>query len=70
MVQLDEKQIELLKHVYLDAPEALDRLPYTSSFQVMHTRFCSETGKEISENELWLSLTNLRKRGQLPRKGR
>jgi hypothetical protein len=60
----------LLTSLYEKTPQALDKLPYTESFESLSQRFVDETGSHLDRASVWQILTNRRKRGELPKKGR
>jgi predicted AAA+ superfamily ATPase len=43
-----------------------DRLPYTTEFNSMYTRFVSHTGRRLTRNEFWRSLLRIAKRSRKP----
>ena len=63
-------QEERLVELYCKTPRALDRLPYTEEFAVLHAQYLASTGDQVSMQEMWEHLTALRKAKHLPRKGR
>jgi hypothetical protein len=60
----------LLISLYQKAPEALDKLPYTASFEEICSEFGDQCQMKLDRSEIWRTLTNIRKTGCLPRKGR
>lgn len=57
---------KVLTKLYKNCGLSVDRLPYTKNFDQLFTDFRNQTGTEVTKNELYLALTNLRKRGTLP----
>ncbi|QEG25236.1 hypothetical protein MFFC18_51600 [Mariniblastus fucicola] len=62
----DENEKQRLFDLYEECPLTVDRLPHTKEFDLLHEKL----GKEISKNELFRVLANLRKRKELPKKPR
>ena len=63
---LDEKQY--LQELYKEANTAVDRLPYTRSFESIYQQFSAASFREFNRSELFRALLNLRKRKELSRK--
>jgi hypothetical protein len=47
-------------------PWSIDRLPYSSRFHEVHELFCQLAKAKLSQNEVWLALLYVRKRGLAP----
>lgn len=62
----DESQKETLRQLYENCCLTVDRLPHTKEFDQLHESF----GEDVSKNELFLALANMRKRKELPTKPR
>lgn len=45
---------------------ARDRLPYTTEFEEMHTKFMEHTGRRLSRNEFWRALSRVAKKSRKP----
>lgn len=60
----------LLSAAYAAAPQPLDRLPYSETFEQLYQRVCKTAPKPPTRAEVWQALVDLRKRGKLPRKVR
>jgi hypothetical protein len=59
---------KVLTKLYKNCGLSVDSLPYTKTFDLMYHEFRNQTGTEVTRNELYAALTNLRKRGSLPTK--
>ena len=66
MIVLSPLHGECLKSLYINVPEALNRIPYSHSSDSIYSRFCLPTGLEVTKADLWYALASLRKRSQLP----
>lgn len=61
---------EKLISLYVEQPKPLDRLPYTEEFSALCEKYRLVGNPETSEQEIWETLTYIRKKGRLPRKCR
>ena len=59
--------IRLYRRVTGDTSESFT---YTDEFEILYEAFIARTGIGMDRNELWRTLSNIRKRGGLPRKRR
>ncbi len=56
--------IEIAAGLLAESKYPLDRLPYTTNFDVLYQRFNQLSGKEHSKHEVWWYLLDARKRGR------
>lgn len=70
MPRSQTKRDEVIITLYREGSRTVDDLPYTSEFEVMHSKYLTKTGVPLNHHDLWLRLAYLRKRGLLPHKGR
>lgn len=66
MSKLDENQKKQLADAYAPCSLTVDRLPFTPEFDRIYEPFSDV----VTKNELFLTLANMRKRKELPRKAR
>ena len=70
-ISLSLEQKRIMAEIYDKVTDVTsEKFPYTDEFEVFCNAFVSRTGLDLSRNDIWCLLSNLRKRGQLPRKGR
>lgn len=62
----NEEEKDRLRKLYASCTLTVDRLPHTTEFEELHEAF----GADVSKNQLFLALANMRKRKELPRKPR
>ena len=70
MQKLDDVAKQIIADLYVATDRTVDDLPYTAEFDAMFDQFRSSTGRDISRQELWKALANLRKASHLVRKKR
>jgi len=61
----EDELIRLYRHV---TEETSESLTYTDEFEITYEAFVARVGLDLSRNEVWRHLSNLRKRKKLPRK--
>ena len=68
--KLTDSQKKTMAKIYDEVTEVTsEKLPYTDEFEVLCNAFVSKTGLDLSRNDIWRLLSNMRKRKELPRKG-
>jgi len=63
----EQSLISVYKKVTDDTSESF---VYTDEFEVLFEAFVARTGLDVSRTQVWRWLSNIRKRGRLPRKRR
>lgn len=63
----DQAEKEKLAQLYSECSTTVDRLPYTDDFELIYGQIDNQF---LSKHEVFVALTNMRKRKELPRKAR
>lgn len=71
LTRLTKSQRDELKRTYKRVTEKTsESVVYTDEFEIIYEAFLSKTGLDVDRNTVAVSLSNLRKRGMLPKKGK
>lgn len=62
--------VDLLTQLYGEQPLTVDMLPYTSEYETLVEKYNAERSENASPRDVYITLMNLRKKQQLPHKGR
>ncbi|MHC4621536.1 MAG: hypothetical protein ACYTEQ_27660 [Planctomycetota bacterium] len=69
--KLTRKERDELIHMYKRVTkETSESVPYTDEFEIIYEAFLAKTGLQMDRNGVWRALSNIRKRGELPKRGR
>lgn len=67
---LSDAHRQLIADLYAGSSLSRDDLPYTDEFNRIHTAFCEQSGRKLSQHDFWRALASIGKGAGLRRKER